>query len=97
MDASVKRGAECNTDHQLLCMTLMLKTKGYSNPVPIANRRHYDVSNLACLEVRRTEENETKTVFVKQVLEKAREGWRDEGNVQEKWSVVCSTLTESSR
>ena len=74
MDVGVKRGAECNTDHQLLCMTLRLKREGYCKPVPIANSRWYDVSSLACAEVGRTEENETKTMFVKQVLEKAREG-----------------------
>ena len=90
MDVSAKRGAECNTDHQLLCMTLRFKREGYCKPVPIANSRRYDVSSLARTEVGRTEENEMKTLFVKQVLEKAREGWPAEGNMQEKclWCTV---------
>ena len=64
MDVTVKRGAECNTGHQLLCMTLRPKREGYCKPVVIANRRWYDVSSLACAEVGKREENETKTMFV---------------------------------
>ena len=30
VDASVRRGAECNTDHQILCATLRLKTESYT-------------------------------------------------------------------
>lgn len=95
-DVSVRRGAECNTDHQLLCITLKLKREGCRTSVPKVDSRRYDVSSLACAEAGRAEDNEKKMVFVEQVLEKASEDWPVEGSVQEKWSVVCSALTEAA-
>ena len=95
MDVSVRRGAECNIDHRMLCTTLRLKRKNYHTPVPPADNRRYDVSSLARVEVGRTEGNEVKTAFIEQVLEKARKDWPVDGSVQEKWSVVHSVLTET--
>ena len=57
VDPSVRRGAECNTDHQMLCATLSLMTENYRTPVPPAESRRYDVSSLAHVEVRGTEGN----------------------------------------
>ena len=75
VDVSVRRGAECNTDHQMLCATLRLKRENYCTPMPPADNRRYDVSSLACVEMGRTEgnevSNEVKTAFIEQVLEKA--------------------------
>ena len=96
VDVSVKRGAECNTDHQMLCATLRLKRENYHTPVPSTENRRYDVSSLARVEVGRTEDNEVKTAFIEQVLEKARKDWPIDGSVQDKWSVVRSALTETA-
>ena len=75
MDVSVRRGAECNTDHQMLWATLRLKRENYRTPMLPADNRRYDVSSLACVEMGRTEgnevTNEVKTTFIEQVLEKA--------------------------
>ena len=100
VDVSVRRGAESNIDHQMLCATLRLKRENYRTPMPPADNRRYDVSSLAHVEVGRTEgneaSNEMKTTFIEQVLEKARKDWPIDGSVQEKWSVVCSALTETA-
>ena len=68
--------------------------------MPQAEKRRYDVSSLAHVEVGRTEgnevSNEVKTPFIEQVLEKARKDWPIDGSVLEKWSVVSSALTETA-
>ena len=61
MDVSVRRGAECKTDHQMLCATLRLKRENNRTPVPPTESRRYDVSSLARVEVGRTEGKEVKT------------------------------------
>ena len=89
LDACVKRGAECNTDHQLLRIKMRVTRKGgYHQPRPKKCKK-FDVSHLAGRDETR------RHVYRERVGMKAAEAWDNEGTVEEKWSVVRSALVES--
>ena len=51
LDVAVKRGAECNTDHQFLCVRLRMARKVYHQRMPGTRMRRFDVSKLVRSEV----------------------------------------------
>ena len=46
LDATVKRGVECNTDHQLLCVKVKMGRKHYHHRKSSTKQRKFDVSKL---------------------------------------------------
>ena len=68
VDASVKRGAECNTDHQFLCAKLRMPWKRVARK----ETRRFDVSRLVWVSGEGKEALvSTKQEYVKAVLERA--------------------------
>ena len=48
LDVAVKRGAECNTDHQFVCARIRMAGCNYRRKVSVSGKRNrYDVSKLA--------------------------------------------------
>lgn len=95
VDAAVKRGAECNTDHQFMCAELRMVWKR-PKPKPECEVRRYDVSGLR--RVRSTGGEEVRSQrqeYVEAVVEKAGEEWPDEG-VEEKWRVMRTAIVEAA-
>ena len=46
LDATVRRGAECNTDHQLLCIKVRITHRRGNGAKAAASRKLYDVFKL---------------------------------------------------
>ena len=95
LDACVKRGAECNTDHQLLRIKLRVRGKGgYHRSSPKKKNSKFDVGHL-------TGTSETcaarRDQYVEEVASKTLTAWTEGGTVEEKWGVIRSAMVESAR
>ena len=96
VDAAVKRGAECNTEHQFLCAELRMAWK-CCKPKPQKEVRRFDASGLR--RVSRTGGGEVRSQrqeYVEGVVERAREEWPDEGTVEEKWRAMRTALVDTA-
>jgi len=91
LDVTVKRGAECNTDHQLLCAKVKVCLKRIHQRKPHVVRK-LDVSPLAPTD----SESEVREAFQAHVEMKAASGWPSEGAVEEKWAVLKEALLDSA-
>ena len=90
LDVSVKRGAECNTDHRLLCAKIRLSKGMHKRKAVTVRVKRYDVTKL--LESHEScGGNDTvmrKERFVEQVLERDAESWP--GSRERKiWRKYC--------
>ena len=102
LNASVLRGAECHTDHQLLSVCLRVhEFRSYRGPKTL--RKRFDVTALVCRKKNHPEaedENErmrqTRTIFQHAVVETAQSRWPPMGSVEEKWQTVRGALTEAA-
>ena len=86
LDACVKRGAECNSDHQLLRIKMKMTGKrGYQQP---RNKKHkrFNVSHLTS----RAEAD--RQPYRELVCRKVTDAWVKEGNVEEQWSAIKTGL-----
>ena len=96
LDAAVKRGAECHTDHQLLCVKVKMARKVYHRKTPPTRTRRFDVSKLA----RSGSENDSRptqrSLFQEQVNDRAATEWPVGGSAQEKWEALKSALSKSA-
>ena len=78
LDACVKRGAECNTDHQLLHIKIKVTGKGEYHHLRTKKRKRFDVSRL-------TGRDETgRQLYRELVCRRTTEAWVNEGTVEEK-------------
>ena len=76
----VKRGAECNIDHQFLCVKLRMTWKCPKHKTN--EMRRFDVARLRCASGVEVEETGSwKQKFVEEVLERAREDCPESGTV----------------
>ena len=95
LDAAVKRGAECNTDHQLLCIKIRLNhRRGFGAKVMSCKR--FDVFKLtksAQDDVRQA----AQASFVEAVEDKLKDVWSECKTGDEKWAIIRSAFTESGR
>ena len=95
LDAAVKRGAERNTDHQLLCIKIRLNhRRGFG--ARVTSRKRFDVFKLtksAQDEVRLA----TQASFVEAVEGKIKDAWSECKTGDEKWAIIKSAFTESGR
>ena len=99
LDAAVKRGAECNTDHQMLQVRLKMtkQIKHHKGGKRSEKLHRFDVSKL---HGRRVDENgkiTTRGCFQDGVCTKVKELWKNEGTVEEKWTAIRSALTETAQ
>ena len=97
VDVAVRRGAECNTDHQFLCAELR-RTWKWSTRQPRKETRRFEVSGLT-----RVGDGEggdavssLRQEYVQAVLERADRQWPEDGTAEDKWSVVRSALVDSA-
>ena len=86
LDVVVKRGAECNTDHQFVYVKIRF-AGGYHRRKEMAGSdgRRYDVSKLVSDGRAKNESNHAlRLEFQKQLAERAGAAWPTEGEVDEK-------------
>ena len=90
LDACVQRGAECNTDHQLLRIKIKVTGKGGYHHLRAKKRKRFDVSRL-------TGRDETgRQLYRELVCRKTTEAWVNEGTVEENWSATQSGLVKAA-
>ena len=86
LHVAVKRGAECNTDHQFVCVKVRLAGWYHRRKEMAGNDgTRYDVSKL--MSDGRTEDESKQALrleFQKQVVERAGAAWPVEGGVDKK-------------
>ena len=96
LDVTVKRGAECNTDHQLLCMKIKMLGTCHHRIVPTVRTRWFDVAKLA--RNGRPEEGPSEApqweAFQQQVADRASAAWPTEGSAEDKWEAMRSALLD---
>ena len=92
VDVSVRRGAFCNTDHNLVCTKLLFGRKCYHGVSEKRSHRvkHYDVGKLSC-------QNSTAINYMEAVLDQFDKSWVDDGTLDEKWQVLQNALTPAAK
>ena len=98
MPVTVMRGAECNTDHQMLRMKLLV---GHRRMIcrrvkAGKNAKRFDVKMLQGRSEDDKGRETTRGVFQRKVSDRARELWREKGTVEEKWGAVKAALCETA-
>ena len=89
LDAAVKRGAECHTDHQLLRIKLRM-TRVWKHQTPQrGGSKRYNVSKLCSSE-------SDRKMFQEEVNSRASKAWKENGTVTEQWSAIRASLTEAA-
>ena len=97
LNVSVLRGAECNADHHFLCATLRLNKHYHHVGKKKRKGGRYDVVNLLKGDGNiRGDQQLLKDVYIDTVVDKARDGWPQDGSVECKWEKFRSAITEVS-
>ena len=96
LDATVRRGAECNTDHQLLCIKVRITYRRGNGAKAAASRKRYDVFKL--MKGAQEDGNQaTRVSFVEAVEGKVKSAWPECKSGDEKWAALRAAFTESGR
>ena len=97
MDATVMRGAECHTDHQLLRIKLRVHQANI-NRKQLQKGRKYSVGLLHEEKLRDRTSDEVRKRFQQELSHKVEESWPTDGDgtVEEKWSVLRDALKETA-
>ena len=94
---SVKRGAECNTDHQLLRLKLRI-SKLYSKSSRVSRlSTMFDVSKLTGPIVDENGKDTPRGAFQDLASSLIVDNWKEDGSVNEKWNAVHSALTGAAK
>ena len=97
-DVTVKRGAECNTDHQFLNASVRITWRSLKKRAGMNEGKGYDVSGL--VSCKGSDDMSTgrslQQQYIDKVLERATSSWPEEGSVEERWKVMRSALLESA-
>ena len=98
LDVTVKRGAECNTDHQLLCATVRMAWHCRGQREKQQRRGRYDVSKLLKCDdnVGNDSQQSLRESYIDCVVGRTRTGWPEDGTVEDKWQKICSALITTS-
>ena len=96
LDASVKRGAECNTDHQLLRIKLRM-SRLYQTAKTTATPHRFDVSKLVGTSLDEDGKNTPRGLFQELASKSVSEQWKAHGSNQDKWVAIRSALTEAAK
>ena len=98
LDIAVKRGAECNTDHQLLYVKVRMSVPCRHGKAPSNRGVRFDVSKLTKHE--RNEDGICGSSWRKDSqqmsADRALKNWLDEGTAEDKWEVLQSALLVSA-
>ena len=96
-DVAVKRGAECNTDHQLLYVKVRMSVPCRHGKAPSNRGARFDVSKLT-----KHERNDDgirgsswRKDFQQMSADRALKNWPEEGTAEDKWEVLQSALLVS--
>ena len=97
LDVSVMRGAQCNTDHQMLRVKLRVEP-GRRRYRPSANRPHkkFDISKLKEQAADRCGKTAAKEHFQEMVGEKLNVLWKETDSIEQKWTSMKSALCEAA-
>ena len=96
LDVSVMRGAECNTDHQMLRVKLLIKPKKrHKRPRAGNQSRKFDVSKLRGPAIDEKGNLTTMGHFHNVVSQKVKHLWSDEG-LEQMWKAVKVALCEAA-
>lgn len=96
LDAEVKRGAECHTDHQMLRIKMRMSREW----LHLRKRKKVERLDVACLRERKDENREdleTRKSFQEAVRTRLQEPQMDSREVEEKWEMIESALTEAAK
>ena len=96
LDSCVKRGAECNTDHNLLHTKLRI-SKLYQLKHKGTNQARFDVSKLLDPCEDENGENTPRGHFQEFVCNTVKETWKETGSLEDKWNALKSTLTDAAK
>ena len=96
LDISVKRGAECNIDHRLLRMKLR-KFKLHQIVKTTPSPQRFDVSKLSGPSLDKDGENTSRRQFQELANKIAKEQWKVDGSIENKWATVGSALTKAAK
>ena len=96
LDVSVMRGAQCNTDHQMLRMKLNVgPVRRHCRPNTNSHMR-FDISKLKEKAVDGHGRMTARGHFQEMVGEKLNQCWKETDSIEEKWTSVKSTLCEAA-
>lgn len=97
LDVSVMRGAECNTDHQLLRIRVNIGCKRvYKKPCACGQSRKFDVLKLKGKAIDDKGELTARGRYLDMLSQMLEQKWKSEDTVEEKWEAVRLALSESA-
>ena len=97
LDVSVRRGAQCNDDHQLLRMKLVAGTrKQYRKPRARKPVKRFDVAKLRGSAADKQGRFTIRGLFKSRVAESLKQEWKEDAPVDVKWKLVKTALCGSA-
>ena len=95
LDIAVKRGAECNTDHQFVCVKIRLAGECHRRKKMAGNdERRHDVSVSEWWQSWGWEQPGFEARVSEAGSRESRASWPAEGELDEKWTAVSGALIE---
>ena len=96
VNAAVKQGAECHTDHQLLRIKVkVVGERCYHKPHNKPPRK-LDVSALRCNNTDDSATNNPRHIFQERLNASTRAAWKVDSTVEEKWTTIKAGLIEAA-
>ena len=94
--AFVKRGANCDTDHQFLCASVRMAWQGLKKIAGMNEGKRYDVSGLvSCKDSDNMSTGRPlMQQYIEEILERATYAWPEEVTVEERWEVMHSAMNQ---
>ena len=90
-DITVMRGADCNTDHKLLRMKLVVGRKLFKHRSSDGSCKQYDVTKLSLSNIdNEGSEVSAREQFIVGVCNQMKEVWEGTTSIDKKWNVLRS-------
>ena len=96
LDAEVKHGAECQTDHQLLQVKVRMLRDWFWRWKKNKMSMRFNVSKLF-EQKNESDAAPTCTMFQEAVSSKAKELWMADSPIDDQWNALSSVLTEAAK